>query len=296
MDEKVSTLDTISVIDRATDLVYVVDTSAGTPNKSTVNGLLGISGDPIGTNDSQTLTNKIITAPTISSPTFSGTITGTYTLGGTPTFPSSVVTTTGTQTLTNKTLTAPSITGANISNPALSTDAINEFTPGSGVNVDGLIIKDALLPVGNIQPLNLMSGTGSSWVWQSWVPTITGITIGNGVTNEAKYVQIGKNVFVKFLFTFGSTTTLASDPVISLPVTAASVPGNFNTLGEGTFYDSSATSGVVAMPCYATPTSIALKCLFAGGSYGTYSGVNATVPFTWATSDEISCHFIYEAV
>lgn len=51
-----------------------------------------------------TLTNKTLTAPI-----FSGTITGTYTLGGTPTFPASVVTTTGTQTLTNKTLTSPVI-------------------------------------------------------------------------------------------------------------------------------------------------------------------------------------------
>ncbi len=53
-----------------------------------------------------TLTNKTITAPVLS-----GTVTGTYTLGGTPTFPSTVVTTTGTQTLTNKTLTAPTLSG-----------------------------------------------------------------------------------------------------------------------------------------------------------------------------------------
>lgn len=52
----------------------------------------------------ETFTNKTITAPVLG-----GTITGTYTIGGTPTFPSSVVTLTGTQTLTNKSLTAPSL-------------------------------------------------------------------------------------------------------------------------------------------------------------------------------------------
>ena len=72
------------------------------------------SGTIVGTSDTQTLTNKTLTSPTISSPTISGptlsgTVTGTYTIGGTPTFPSTVVSTTGTQTLTNKTLTSPVI-------------------------------------------------------------------------------------------------------------------------------------------------------------------------------------------
>lgn len=51
-----------------------------------------------------TLTNKTLTAPVVN-----GTVTGTYTLGGAPTFPSTIVTTTGTQTLTNKTITSPAI-------------------------------------------------------------------------------------------------------------------------------------------------------------------------------------------
>jgi hypothetical protein len=64
---------------------------------------------------SETLTNKTLTSPAISGPTLSGTLTGTYTIGGTPTFPSSVATLTGTQTLTNKTLTAPAISSATYS-------------------------------------------------------------------------------------------------------------------------------------------------------------------------------------
>jgi hypothetical protein len=51
-----------------------------------------------------TMSNKTLTAPVIN-----GTVTGTYTLGGSPTFPSSVVLTTGTQTLASKTLTSPTI-------------------------------------------------------------------------------------------------------------------------------------------------------------------------------------------
>jgi hypothetical protein len=98
MAGKISELTTIPAMDRAADLLEIVDTSAGTSNKVTPNTLLGITGNPVGTSDSQTLTAKTLTAPTITSPVLSGTVTGTYTLAGTPTFPSSVVTLTGSQT------------------------------------------------------------------------------------------------------------------------------------------------------------------------------------------------------
>lgn len=66
-----------------------------------------------------TLTNK-----TLSAPVLSGTVTGTYTLGGTPTFPATVVQTTSTQTLTNKTISGASNTLTNIPVSALSTTGV----------------------------------------------------------------------------------------------------------------------------------------------------------------------------
>ena len=73
------------------------------------------SGTIVGTDDSQTLTNKTLTSPVISTISNTGTLTlptATGTLALTTDIPSGVVTETGTQTLTNKTLTAPIITGA----------------------------------------------------------------------------------------------------------------------------------------------------------------------------------------
>ena len=71
----------------------------------------GLSGTVVGTSDSQTLTNKTLTAPTVSGATISGTVTSTATItGGTVNATTlqqggiQAVTTTDSQTLTNKTI------------------------------------------------------------------------------------------------------------------------------------------------------------------------------------------------
>ncbi len=121
---------------------------------------------------SVTLTNK-----TIASPVLSGTVTGTYTIGGTPTFPATVVTTTGTQTLTNKTLTAPTLT-----TPALG-------TPASGVltSCTGLPASTGL--TGQVPMAN--GGTGANLVdpnadrilfWDDSAGAMTFLTAGSGLT------------------------------------------------------------------------------------------------------------------
>lgn len=56
------------------------------------------------------------------SPTLAGTIGGTYTIGGTPTFPAAVVQLTSTQTLTNKNITARVVTTTQSATPTINTD------------------------------------------------------------------------------------------------------------------------------------------------------------------------------
>jgi hypothetical protein len=138
--------------DRANDYIYVVNGS--TQYRSTINNELGITGTPVGTTDSQTLTNKVLTAPTISSSVLSGTITGTYTLGGTPTFPASVVTLTGSQTLTNKVLTSPTISSPTITNASITADAISGFSTANTGTIYGVAITS-----GAISGSSITSGT-----------------------------------------------------------------------------------------------------------------------------------------
>ena len=136
------------------------------------------------------------------------------------------------QTFTNKTLTSPAITGGTIANSTITVDAIGEFSAANGVTIDGLNIKDGKLNTansvvtasytdGSILPEHLVAATGTSWAWQSWSPSYTDISVGNG-TVVAQYSQVGKSVNFLWSLVAGTTTTIASGFTISLPVTASS--------------------------------------------------------------------------
>lgn len=303
-DQKLSALTTIPAVDRAADLLYIVDTSAGTSNKVTPNGLLGITGAPVGDTDSATLTNKTITSPNISGPVLSGTVTGTYTIGGTPTFPSSVVTLTGSQTLTNKILTSPTINTPTITNPTLTTDTVSEFTSGNGVNVDGLNIKDSKLNTANsvvtasitdaaVTPAKLVAGTGTGWAWQSWTPTWTNLTVASS-TVTAKYVQIGKTVFYRVCVVLGGGNVPSGSVSFTLPVTSVVYAGTSTLphIGDATYYITNGYSGAVV---WTNTTTASFRVDSVGASYATDTTISATVPNTFANGSEIIGQGFYEA-
>jgi hypothetical protein len=180
MDGKITSLSAIGTIDRTADVIEIVDVSAngglGTSFKVTVNNLLGLTSNPVGLTDSQTLTNKTLTAPTITSPVINGTISGTYTLGGTVTFPSTVVTLTGTQTLTNKTLTSPTINTPTIVNASISADAVVGFSSANNGSIYGFAISGGVPAAGSVPAAALVnSSINASKV--SWSATGAGAGI-----------------------------------------------------------------------------------------------------------------------
>jgi hypothetical protein len=295
-NKKTSALTSYTNPDRTADVLPIVDVANSELKKITPNSLLGITGHPVGNTDTQTLTNKTLTAPNISSPKLSGTTSGTYTIGGTPTFPSTVVSTTGSQTLTNKVLTSPTINTATISNPTLTINSISEYTAANGVTIDGLNIKDSALNTSNSVPNNAHNNTGawgSSWALTSYTPTFTNLTVGNG-THSSGYTQIGKMVYFYLKFTFGSTSAISGGVnITSLPVTPKALTAA-DSVGFGLLVD----SGTAEYPAtfeYQSSTSVSIYVQNASGTYLTHSALSSTVPFTWTTNDRLTGWIIYEA-
>lgn len=156
-------------------------------------------------------------------------------------------------------------------------------------NLDSNNLADAA-----VTPRKLLAGTGSTWAWSAWTPTITGITVNNGTTT-ARYIQIGKTVYFSLNVVLGSTSTVASDFAFSLPVTAQTGTPAYKTVGNATFWDNSASAlfyGAVALQSATIGETIAW---LASGTYVANTLMSSTVPFTWAVSDFINAHGFYEA-
>lgn len=149
---------------------------------------------------------------------------------------------------------------------------------------------------GAILPRHTISGGATTWAWQTWTPSWTNLTVGNG-TVLAKYVQVGKIVHGYVYLTFGSTTSISGVVSCSLPVTAAAniLPG-VDTLPIGPVrYLDSGTAGYNGFANLASTGVVSLYVLRTDSTYAIDNGVTSTIPFTWTTNDSIRFVFTYEA-
>lgn len=181
----INSLPAAVTIDPVNDLLPIFQNSSTSTLSISRNTLLALGSAPVGLTDTQTLTNKTLTSPTvntptISSPTLSGTLSGTYTIGGTPTFPASVVTLTDTQTLTNKTLTAPSITNATI-----SADTITGFTTSTNGTIYGIAVTGGTIGSSALAANSVTSSAIAQGAVAAAALSTSAITLG--------YVQITSN-------------------------------------------------------------------------------------------------------
>lgn len=122
-------------------------------------------------NTMDTLTNKTLTAPTISAPVFSGTITGTYTIGGTPTFPVGIATLGTPQASTS---------GTAIDFTSIPSGVKRIMVMGNGVSTNGT--SDYLLQIGDAGGIETSGylGTGSQ-VLNGATPNGANYTTGFGI-------------------------------------------------------------------------------------------------------------------
>lgn len=108
--------------------------------------------------------------------------------------------------------------------------------------------------------------------------------IGNG-TIDAKYMQTGRLVIYRGRIIMGSTTTFGSGSwLVSLPVNCAVTV----EIGAAVAQDNST-------PANSQPAAIRLSTATTANFFATGGSVSATVPFAWATSDQLRWTIVYEA-
>lgn len=140
----------------------------------------------------------------------------------------------------------------------------------------------------NAQLKDFIAGFGAT---TSYTPTIggTGWVLGNG-TLTGNYTKVQKMVFIRVVFTFGSTSTAGSGSLsFTLPTTAAGTNHalthtTLDASPAGRYNGAAVTTTTTVLPYY-TPSA-------AGGADRT--GV-AGVPITWASGDTVTISGWYEA-
>lgn len=311
-----------STIDAVNDQLLIDPGGTGAYNKINRNTLLAITGAPIGTTDAQTLSNKTI-GNTNSITILDGGLTiqnssdatkqGLFSLAGnttgttrTYTLPNASVTLaslTGTETLTNKTLTAPTISGGTIDNTTITVDSVAGHTTSTVVTIANLQISNGVLNSANavtatsianaaVQPQALVAGTGSGWSLQSWTPTWTGLTVGNGTQANA-FTQIGKTVVARISFKLGSISAVTGGITFTLPVPSVSSYINGQYIGAVRLV--AAAAGFFGYIQWISSTTADITVIGTGSTYANDVNTSSSVPGVWANNDSITGTIVYEA-
>ena len=161
-----------------------------------------------------------------------------------------------------------------------------------------LAVTGAKVAAGAITPDKLLSGASSSWAWQSWTPTWTGISLLNS-TVSAKYVQVGKFVRFRITVTLAGGDKPSGNTTFTLPVTAnsnqISGPDSLHVVGQAELQDAGSFTYIGQTRLYQSTTICQIYSCNSAGTYVAPEGLSATAPFAWGNGDGFTATGTYEA-
>ena len=231
----ITSLPVAATIDATADTFPIVTNSLNTTQQINRNTFLNLASQPVGLTDTQVLTNKTLTSPTINGATLSGTLSGTYTIGGTPTFPSSITQNTVSQTLTNKTLTSPTINSPTITNATISADTLTGYTTSNTGTIYGVPVTTGTIS-GNYLAANTVV-SGKLGLSSGYTGGVQSFSNSGSAGGTFYYVNLGG---IKLMWGLTGTITINAASVsanIAMPSFFTTVQGGYTTAGQNFISD-----------------------------------------------------------
>jgi hypothetical protein len=106
--------------------------------------------------------------------------------------------------------------------------------------------------------LKWATAASPSYTWTAYTPSNSNITIGNG-TEVAEYLAISDIIFVRYLLTFGSTTSITGNVNFGLPFNASASISDadigYGYDGRAMLFDLSATKPILGSPYIVTAST-----------------------------------------
>jgi hypothetical protein len=149
--------------------------------------------------------------------------------------------------------------------------------------------------------------SGTAWeaalgldAWDTFTPTLTSIgagtdwVIGNATTSAA-YLRVGRGLFFRVSITWGSTTVFGTKALgMALPLAAIAYSGTAPVLGQAAYYDTSTAESYVGRVQYRGQTEVQFTQTAVTATYVKNGSVTSTLPFTWASTDQLTAQFYLE--